>query len=64
MKSQGQQLRRSRRDRVIAGVCGGLGEFFGLNPLWFRIAFLISLIPGGVPGLLLYLVMCVIIPSD
>lgn len=64
MKSQGQQLRRSQRDRVIAGVCGGLGEFFGLNPLWFRIAFLISLIPGGVPGLLLYLVMCVIIPSD
>ncbi len=49
---------------MIAGVCGGLGEFFGLSPLWFRIAFLISLLPGGVPGLLLYFLMCVIIPSE
>ncbi len=64
MKVQGKQLRRSRRDRVIAGICGGLGEFFGLNPLWFRIAFLISLIPGGVPGLLLYVIMWIIIPSE
>ncbi len=56
-------LRRSRRDRIIAGVCGGLGEFFGIAPIWFRIAFLISLLPGGVPGFLLYLLMWIIIPS-
>ncbi len=64
MSAQVRSLRRSRQDRVVAGVCGGLGEFFGLSPLWFRIAFLISLIPGGVPGLLLYLIMWVIIPSE
>ncbi len=57
-------LRRSRRNRFIAGVCGGLGEFFGIAPIWFRIAFLISLLPGGVPGLLLYLVLVIIIPSE
>ncbi len=56
-------LRRSRRDRIIAGVCGGLGEFFGIAPIWFRIAFLISLLPGGVPGLLLYLLFWIIIPG-
>jgi phage shock protein PspC (stress-responsive transcriptional regulator) len=28
-------LRRSRDDRVLGGVCGGLGEFFGLDPVWF-----------------------------
>ncbi|HEX8993591.1 MAG TPA: PspC domain-containing protein [Anaerolineales bacterium] len=63
MSTEGRALRRSRHDRVVAGVCGGLGEFFGLSPLWLRIAFLISLIPGGVPGLLVYLIAWVIIPG-
>jgi phage shock protein C len=58
------KLRRSRNDRVVAGVCGGLGDFFGLSSFWFRLAFLIALIPGGVPGLLLYFIMWVIVPSD
>lgn len=49
---------------MVAGVCGGLGEFFGLSPLWFRIAFLIALIPGGVPGLLVYFLAWIIIPSE
>jgi len=56
-------LRRSRGDRVIAGVCGGLGEFFGINSNWFRAGFLIALIPGGIPGILIYLIMWLIIPS-
>jgi phage shock protein C len=59
-----KKLRRSRTKRIIAGVCGGLGEFFGLAPIWFRIAFLIALIPGGVPGLLLYVLCWVIIPTE
>ena len=59
-----KKLRRSRRNRIVAGVCGGLGEFFGLNPNWFRLAFLIALIPGGVPGLLAYLVLWVIVPKE
>ncbi len=57
-------LRRSRRNRIVFGLCGGLAEFFGISSFWFRLAFLISLIPGGVPGILLYLLMCVIIPSE
>jgi UMF1 family MFS transporter len=40
-----------------------LGEFFGLNPWWFRIGFLIALIPGGVPGILIYLLCWAIIPQ-
>jgi phage shock protein C len=58
-----RQLRRSQQSRVLAGVCGGLGEFFGLNPTWFRLAFLIALIPGGVPGILVYLLFWMIVPS-
>jgi phage shock protein C len=57
-------LRRSRRDRVIAGVCGGLGAFFGINPFWFRLAFLIALIPGGIPGLVPYILLWLIIPAE
>ena len=56
-------LRRSRNDRILAGVCGGLGEFFGISPIWFRLAFLIALIPGGVPGILAYLILWIIMPS-
>ena len=57
-----RDLRRSRDDRVIAGVCGGLGEFFGVSAFWFRLAFLIALLPGGVPGLLAYFLFWIIIP--
>ena len=56
-------LRRSRGDRVIAGVCGGLGEFFGINSNWFRAGFLIALIPGGIPGILIYVILWLIIPN-
>lgn len=58
------KLRRSRNDRIVAGVCGGLGEFFGLSPWIFRLIFLFLLVPGGLPGLVPYLLMWVIIPSE
>lgn len=61
--SASRALRRSRRDRILAGVCGGLGEFFGINAWWFRLAFLIALIPGGVPGVLAYVLLWLVIPG-
>lgn len=63
MTENREKLRRSRNNRVIAGVCGGLAEFFGIGAIWFRLAFLIALIPGGVPGILAYLLCWLIIPS-
>lgn len=59
-----RKLRRSRTNRVIFGVCGGLAEFFGISAFWFRLAFLIALIPGGVPGIGLYLLLWLIVPSE
>jgi phage shock protein PspC (stress-responsive transcriptional regulator) len=35
-----------RQNGVVAGVCGGLGAFFGVDPLWFRLGFLLALAPG------------------
>jgi phage shock protein C len=63
MSPQRGALRRSPHNRIIAGVCGGLAEFFGISAFWFRLAFLIALIPGGVPGLVPYLLLWLIIPS-
>jgi phage shock protein C len=58
-----QALRRSRTNRVVAGVCGGLAEFFGISSFWFRLLFIILFIPGGVPGLLVYLIAWMVIPN-
>ena len=57
-------LRRSKRDRIFAGVCGGLSEFFGISAFWFRLAMLIALLPGGVPGIGLYLLLWIVVPSE
>ena len=62
--STGKPLRRSRHNRMVAGICGGLGDFFGISAVWFRVAMLISLIPGGIPGLLIYFLMWIIIPLE
>jgi len=59
-----RSLRRSRHNRILAGVCGGLADFFGISSFWFRLAFLLALIPGGVPGILIYLIMWIIIPAE
>lgn len=63
MSKEVQQYRRlERQDGIVAGVCGGLGAFFGLNPIWFRILFLILMLPGGLPGVLPYILLWIIMP--
>ena len=43
MNVRGAALRRSRTNRIVVGVCGGLGDFFGVDPFWFRLGFLIAM---------------------
>jgi phage shock protein PspC (stress-responsive transcriptional regulator) len=62
--AEGKQLRRSRSSKVLAGVCGGLGQFFGIDPLWFRVGFILAALPGGVPGILAYVICWVVIPAE
>ncbi len=62
--NQKQGLRRSRTNRMLAGVCGGLGEFFGISPWWFRLGILLTMAPGGIPGILIYLLLWIIIPKE
>jgi phage shock protein PspC (stress-responsive transcriptional regulator) len=58
----GKRLRLSAGERMIGGVCGGLGEFLELDPVLFRAAFLVLAVIGGL-GILLYLVLWLLIPG-
>ena len=56
-------LRRSRRHRVIAGVCGGFAEYFGWAPWMLRFAYvLFSIFSAAFPGILIYLLLWVLMP--
>lgn len=58
-----RRLTRSRTDRWIGGVCGGLAEYFGWNATLVRLLFILScLLPG--PQFLIYLALWVLIPQD
>jgi phage shock protein C len=56
-------LRRSRDDRVVAGVAGGLARYFGIDPVLLRIAFVVLVFAGG-SGILLYLIGWLVIPEE
>lgn len=56
-----KKLYRSRKDRIIAGVCGGLAEHFGIDPTWIRLLFVLFFFLGGCT-LLIYLIMWLIVP--
>jgi phage shock protein PspC (stress-responsive transcriptional regulator) len=58
-----RRLERSRTDRWLTGVCGGLGTYFGIDPLIFRIAFIVLTVAGGA-GLWLYLAGWLLLPEE
>ncbi|MGN6520010.1 MAG: PspC domain-containing protein [Dokdonella sp.] len=58
-------LRRSRRNRMIAGVMGGIAAHFGLNPTGLRVVYVVgSILSAAFPGLLVYLVLWLLIPQE
>ena len=58
-----ERLYRSRDDRVLAGVCGGVAEWLDIDPSLVRIVFALLVITGGI-GLLLYIVMAIVVPEE
>lgn len=58
-----KRLYRSREDRSVAGVAGGLAEYFQVDPTLVRILFVIFTIAGG-PGLLLYVILWIVMPEE
>ena len=58
-----KKLVRSSINKVFFGVCGGLGEYFDIDPIWFRIAFLVAFLGAG-SGLLAYIIFALIMPNE
>lgn len=58
-----KRLTKSRYNRTICGVCGGIGEYFDIDPTLVRIAFILFSILGG-SGILLYLACALVMPNE
>lgn len=58
-----RKLYKSATDRKLCGVCGGLGEFFGIDPTFIRLGWVIFCLLGG-SGILAYIIAALIIPDE
>ena len=58
-----KRLFRSQKDKIIFGLCGGIGEYCNCDPTWIRLGFaLLTLFGGG--GVIIYLVASLIVPKE
>jgi len=60
---ENKKLYRSQSERMFAGVCGGLGQFIGMDPTVVRVIFALLAVFGG-SGLLIYLILMLIVPLE
>jgi phage shock protein C len=58
-----KRLYRSRSNRMLFGVCGGLGEYLNVDPTVIRLIFVLAFLPGG-PGLIAYLALALLVPEE
>jgi phage shock protein C len=64
MTPESKKLYRSRNNRMIAGVCAGLAEFFGVDPTVIRLLFAAGALIGFGSFILIYIVMFVVVPEE
>ncbi len=62
-KSSPKRLYRSKEDKVIAGVCGGLGEYLDVDPVWIRLVAVLLVFANGI-GVLAYLIAWILVPEN
>ncbi len=62
MKGNPKKLYRSRKNKIIAGVCGGIGEYYNIDPTWIRLLAVLLALADGI-GILLYIIAWIIIPK-
>src|SRR6476620_5055037 len=58
-----KRLERSRSDRMVAGVCGGLARYFDIHPAFYRVGFVVLTLLGGA-GILIYAAAALVIPEE
>lgn len=59
-----KRLERSMSDKYIAGVCGGIAKYFGVDATLIRIIFVALVLAGVMPGVLPYIIAWVIMPAE
>lgn len=62
-QTQPKKLYRSKQDRWLAGVCGGLGEYFGIDPILVRIAFIFFALGYGT-GIIVYIILAIFVEEN
>jgi phage shock protein PspC (stress-responsive transcriptional regulator) len=63
-KQEIKKLHRSRKNRMIAGVCGGIGEYFGVDPTIIRLVWALLSIASLGAGILVYIIAWIIVPEE
>jgi phage shock protein PspC (stress-responsive transcriptional regulator) len=63
MKEEQKKLTRSKKERIFFGVCGGIAHFFGIDPTFVRLAFLLLAFMNGL-GFWLYVILLIIVPEE
>src|SRR5207247_847098 len=58
-----KRLERSRADRMVAGVCGGLARYFDIHPAFYRVGFVVLTLLGGA-GILIYIAAALVMPDE
>jgi phage shock protein C len=64
METPSKKLYRSRSNRIISGVCAGLGEFFGIDATVVRLIFVLGMVFGFGSFAFAYLVMIIVVPEE
>lgn len=64
MSAEYKKLYRSRNDRMIAGVCGGLGEYFEVDPTLIRLLFVLGIFATFSGAFWAYLIMMIVVPEE
>ncbi len=61
---EGKKLYRSNTDKMIAGVCGGLAQYFGVDSTLIRLIFALLVFLGVGSGVLLYIILAIVVPLE
>ncbi len=63
--SPAKPLTRSRTQRMIAGVCGGIAQWLGWDPTLVRVLYIaLSALSAAFPGILIYILLCLVMPEE
>jgi len=63
MEKETKRLYRSRKDKIIGGVCGGIAEYFNIDPVWVRLVAVLLALADGI-GIILYIIAWILIPKN